>query len=545
MSIGPRGRETWTLVPTFAGRRMAAGQPISLLHVAEYDERSGAIDAMYRSTDAVEAARLAREQRVDYVFVDAVERARLRTRRDRQIQRSRGSSRRCSSRARPRCSRYADRTEPGHRSMQAVTIVGAGVAGLTIAYQLARQGYRDHRHREERRRRRARPGRSTTATSISTSARIGSTPRTARVADFIRDILGKDAIEIPRKSGARMFGRFHEWPLRPSILLSMPITLMIARRARPALQGAAPRRIVRGRHRQQIRPHAVRDLLRAVHAEVPVPLARRAASRLGPGRRQPRGDRQAGGIGQPVEPAQEHAACRSRSRRCSSIRRTGVGRFSDVLADSITSMGGRVVLGQAVDRASRRDGSRVTAVDARSGERIPCDNIVWTGAADDAECACSAIEGVDLEYLSTIFYNLEIGKPPRLDYQWTYFGGDEIFSRVTAPEAFLPATTPPGKSGLCVEVTCREGDERWQNPERYTQPIIADLVRTGAIERAAGRRTGAHRARAVHLSDLQAELPRRADPQPEGARPRTRTCCSPDAAAGSGTTTWTTRSARG
>jgi len=74
MSIGPRGRETWTLVPTFAGRRMAAGQPISLLHVAEYDERSGAIDAMYRSTDAVEAARLAREQRVHYVFVDAVER---------------------------------------------------------------------------------------------------------------------------------------------------------------------------------------------------------------------------------------------------------------------------------------------------------------------------------------------------------------------------------------------------------------------------------------------------------------------------------------
>jgi len=74
MSIGPRGRETWTLVPTFAERRMAAGQPISLLHVTEYDERSGAIDAMYRHTNPVEAARLAREQHVGYVFVDAVER---------------------------------------------------------------------------------------------------------------------------------------------------------------------------------------------------------------------------------------------------------------------------------------------------------------------------------------------------------------------------------------------------------------------------------------------------------------------------------------
>ena len=75
MSIGPRGRETWTLVPAFGHRRMAAGQPISLLHVAEYDERSGAVDAMFRTHDVAEAARLAREQQIDYVYADSVERA--------------------------------------------------------------------------------------------------------------------------------------------------------------------------------------------------------------------------------------------------------------------------------------------------------------------------------------------------------------------------------------------------------------------------------------------------------------------------------------
>ncbi len=48
----------------------------------------------------------------------------------------------------------------------------------------------------------------------------------ARVAAFIREILKEDAIEIPRKSGARMFGRFHEWPLTPGILLAMPIRFM-------------------------------------------------------------------------------------------------------------------------------------------------------------------------------------------------------------------------------------------------------------------------------------------------------------------------------
>jgi hypothetical protein len=74
MSIGPRRRETWTLVPTFAERRMAAGRPISLLHTPEYDELSDQVDAMYRTTSPVEARDLARALRIDYLFVDRLER---------------------------------------------------------------------------------------------------------------------------------------------------------------------------------------------------------------------------------------------------------------------------------------------------------------------------------------------------------------------------------------------------------------------------------------------------------------------------------------
>jgi protoporphyrinogen oxidase len=33
-----------------------------------------------------------------------------------------------------------------------------------------------------------------------------------------------------------------------------------------------------------------------------------------------------------------------------------------------------------------------------------------------------------------------------------------------------------------VEFTCRQGDDRWQHPERYTERILADLVRTGTID---------------------------------------------------------------
>ncbi|MGE3706190.1 MAG: hypothetical protein AB7I13_13020, partial [Vicinamibacterales bacterium] len=74
MSIGPRGRETWSLVPSFARRRMAAGRPISLLRMPAYDEASTRADSMYSVTDAHRAWQIARGLGVDYVYVGAVER---------------------------------------------------------------------------------------------------------------------------------------------------------------------------------------------------------------------------------------------------------------------------------------------------------------------------------------------------------------------------------------------------------------------------------------------------------------------------------------
>ena len=156
----------------------------------------------------------------------------------------------------------------------------------------------------------------------------------------------------------------------------------------------------------------------------------------------------------------------------------GVGRFSDLLAERIVQMGGRIRLGQDVGRLEGTP-TRIDAV-VVGDERIESDHVVWTAPLTTLN-GLMGIDGIDLQYLSTIFYNLEIGAPPRLAYQWMYFGGEEVFSRVTAPEAFLPTTTPKGKSGLCVELTCREGDERWRDPERYTTQIVDQLVCTRVL----------------------------------------------------------------
>jgi len=78
MEPAVRDRSTWSLIPSFAERRMAAGQPISLLGgtsmFSEYAERVGRVKAMYETSDVQRAWDTARSLRIDYLWVDQVER---------------------------------------------------------------------------------------------------------------------------------------------------------------------------------------------------------------------------------------------------------------------------------------------------------------------------------------------------------------------------------------------------------------------------------------------------------------------------------------
>jgi hypothetical protein len=65
-----RAREHWTLIPSFAGRRMAAGLPISLLPLPEYTELSERVRTLFASSDPRMASDIARQMRIDYLYVD-------------------------------------------------------------------------------------------------------------------------------------------------------------------------------------------------------------------------------------------------------------------------------------------------------------------------------------------------------------------------------------------------------------------------------------------------------------------------------------------
>jgi hypothetical protein len=65
-----RGREHWTLIPSFAGRRMAAGLPISLLPLPAYQERSERVRTLFATPNVDEAVEIAHRLRLDYLYVD-------------------------------------------------------------------------------------------------------------------------------------------------------------------------------------------------------------------------------------------------------------------------------------------------------------------------------------------------------------------------------------------------------------------------------------------------------------------------------------------
>ncbi|MFZ5478887.1 MAG: FAD-dependent oxidoreductase [Myxococcota bacterium] len=151
----------------------------------------------------------------------------------------------------------------------------------------------------------------------------------------------------------------------------------------------------------------------------------------------------------------------------------------DKVADLIRAQGGRIFTGTGARMVGGN--GRIEAVYA-GHERIEPSVVIWTAPITLA-CDQLGIDVPDLPYLATLFYNVMIrGDVPR-DYQWCYYGADDlVFSRISTPRYFSDDTCPPGTTGLCIEVTCREGDERWKHAERLTDWVVDDLVKVGLIK---------------------------------------------------------------
>ena len=67
------GRETWSQLPTFAWRRMAAARPISLMNIPDYAERSRKAHRIYADRNAEVAFKLAHELNIRFIYIGPAE----------------------------------------------------------------------------------------------------------------------------------------------------------------------------------------------------------------------------------------------------------------------------------------------------------------------------------------------------------------------------------------------------------------------------------------------------------------------------------------
>lgn len=146
----------------------------------------------------------------------------------------------------------------------------------------------------------------------------------------------------------------------------------------------------------------------------------------------------------------------------------------------IEGLGGRIL----TDAPARIEGGngRVHTVHA-GGETFKPSVVIWTAPITVATRQLG-VTTPNLPYLGLLLYNVCAEASTPRQYQWCYYGAEDlVFNRVTMPKYFSETTVPHhGAVGFNVEVTCMEGDARWQHAERLTDWVVDDLIKVGMLD---------------------------------------------------------------
>lgn len=360
-----------------------------------------------------------------------------------------------------------------------VVIVGAGVAGLTLASRLAQQGR--------------------AVTVLERETAVGGLARSYRYGDFtfdvgphrfhtydpaasqfIGDVLGTDRIDIGRASAVWMFERYLEWPLNARALAAVPPRVILGMLKdllrRPAATGE--------RFSDHIRARYGETLYRVFFKPYTERLVKLSCDELSREWAQTGIERALIDRGIKANSLVELARSSLARRPAMSFvypASGGVGVFAEKLAARVRAAGGTVSTGVGVS-GLRVEAGRVRAVVA-GAEEHRCETLVWTGPVTELMSLLGG-PAVGLRYLSLLLFNYEVEEPPRLPFQWCYFSDETVpFARVSMPVRFNPRLAPPGQSGVCVEVTARLGDAQWACPEDLDAPIREALCRVGLVTR--------------------------------------------------------------
>ena len=363
--------------------------------------------------------------------------------------------------------------------MEEITIVGAGIAGLTAGYLLSQRGYK--------------------VIVIEREDRVGGLARSfyyddfvfdigphrfhtddQEVLTFIEDVLGEKKIVIPRSSGVWMFGKYHDWPLNWRVLFKLPPAIILRTVwdlfFKKTYGGDSFEDYILSRYGKTLydvffKPYTEKFLKlspRKVHNDWAESGIDRAV--IDP-------KVQMGSLFEVVRTAMLPTPVKTNFLYPSY---GGIDVFSKQLADGIEKNGGRVFLNTVID-SFECEGTKIRSIFYHGECHHPA-TIVWTAPLTTL-ISMLKLPPADIKYLALVLYNLEVRGGCKTKYQWCYYGqNDTTINRISVPALFSKHVAPERHTGICAEVTCMEGDAVWQNPEKLVDTVINDLINVKLVD---------------------------------------------------------------
>lgn len=364
-----------------------------------------------------------------------------------------------------------------------VVIVGAGIAGLTLGSKLADAGANVVLLERE-----GAVGGLARSFRYTNGATFDIGPHRFHTDDkvvqaFIEETLGENVITISRDSQLYLFGKYLPWPITLKNVAALPPAWLV----KAGFDLVFPRKAKTESFEDYIIEKYGKTLYRAFFKPYTEKFLEYTCSNL-------HRDWASAGINRAT--IDKQVKTNSLGALIQSVlfsknpdtkflypKSGGNGAFCDILADKIRRQGGRILL-ETCPAGFETENGRIRGVTADNGDRIPADYVFWSGSLRDLHAIGRAPQNLArLHYISTVLFNYLVSGHIKQGFQWCYFGdADMEVDRISVPRNFNPDTVPPGKEGLCIEMTCTEDSAVWNDPSRVDCVVETFLLHARLID---------------------------------------------------------------
>ncbi|MBA4368650.1 MAG: hypothetical protein C0403_13545 [Desulfobacterium sp.] len=360
-----------------------------------------------------------------------------------------------------------------------ITIVGAGVAGLTLGYLLSKKGIPVILVEKEK----EVGGLARSFHYENWSIDIG--PHRfhtddSLVKDFLNETMQKHLIDIPRNSKVHFFNKHYEWPLTFKSLFQLPPSLIMNSLKdlvfRPKAAGQTFESYVMSKYGKTLTDSFFREYTQKF-LKVTLDQCHRDWAETGINRATIDENVRTSNIIELL------LGVLSRNKINTTFlypKNGAIDEFPKILAQKIQDQDGTILTDRKIVKIIEEN-NMIQSLVLSDGHELASDYVFWSGSPSNLE-SLLGIDDSELTFCSTVLCNLLVEGTPPVPSQWEYFGSREIiFCRLSTNTSFNPALAPPGYYGICAEIVCYEGDYVWNKGNHLLNIIIQNLIETKVV----------------------------------------------------------------